>query len=142
VRAAELQWSDREEVGRLAGVCDVRRDRQECSTMNMNVTQCTCPHTATREGLIRNGRDIKCPVHGDPVPMSAIEKEPLPDGMVQEMLTNCRTINRLHKQDVRWDMTIARDRNGKTMYDYMEEALEENVRNRAIARAILEKMQS
>jgi hypothetical protein len=98
--------------------------------MNMNVTQCTCPHTATREGLIKNGTSKTCPIHGDPVPVPTLEQEPLSNGLVQEMLTNVRTINRLHKQDRRWDQTIARDRNGMTMYDYTERALEELQRRR------------
>jgi hypothetical protein len=98
-------------------------------------TFCTCPHTATREGLIKNGRASNCPIHGDPVPMPTLEEEPLPDGLVQEILSNVRTINRLHKQDARWDQTIARDRHGKTIYDYMELVLEETTKSRAIIAA-------
>jgi hypothetical protein len=98
-------------------------------------TFCTCPHTATREGLIKNGTSSTCPIHGEPVSVSMLEEEPLPDGLVQEMLNNVRTINRLHVQDTRWDQTIARDRHGKTIYDYMERVLEETKRQRAIVAA-------
>jgi hypothetical protein len=106
------------------------------------MNECTCPHTATREGLIKNGTNYLCPIHGQAREAPTLEQEPLPDGLVNEILSNVRTINRLHKQDTRWDQTIARDRNGKTIYDYMQVVLEETQRSRATARAILEKMQS
>lgn len=100
----------------------------------MTPTTCTCPHIATAAGFIRNGRDAKCAIHGDAPPVSTLfdPAEPLPDGVIQEMLTNVRTINRLHINDKRWDQTINRDRHGKTIYDYMQEVLEETQRQRRI----------
>lgn len=96
------------------------------------MNNCTCPHTATREGFIRNGRDKYCPIHGEAIPIAPGMGDPeiLDDKVIQEMLTGVRTINRLHVNDTRYDQTVVRV-NGKTMYDHMQIVLEELQRRRA-----------
>lgn len=91
---------------------------------------CTCPHIATREGFIKNGTDVKCPIHGTAPIAPSSEPEILDDKVIQEMLTGVRTINRLHTHDARWDQTIVRVK-GRTMYDHVQLVLEEVQRRRA-----------
>jgi hypothetical protein len=103
-------------------------------------TSCSCPHTATRNGMIRNGRDNKCPIHGDPVEASPLMGEPeiVDDATLNTLLNGVRTINRLHVQDKRFDYSVERGRSGKHIFEYMQLVIEDLQRQRSIIAAAVE----